>query len=125
VTATANLIGNLITDHANCSSTWVDNNLKKVTGVKFDGTRELHDTLVDTMPSALEAAKIPHRGGVNGRPSFCADVVSGLVSSGANLLMIKTRKDFKASFLTSSSTARRFGRWERKERVACMARSRL
>ena len=49
VTAIANLVGNLITNHANCSSTWVDrfgNNLKKVTGVKNDGTRELHDSLV-------------------------------------------------------------------------------
>jgi hypothetical protein len=55
-------------------------NLKKVTGVKNDGTRELHGTLVDTMSSALGAAKIPHKGRVNGKPSSCADVVSDLLS---------------------------------------------
>jgi hypothetical protein len=83
VTAIANLVGNPITNHANCSPTWVDkfgNNLKKVTGVKNDGTRELHDTLVDTMSSTLGAAKIPHKGGVNGRPSSCANVFSDLLS---------------------------------------------
>jgi hypothetical protein len=46
--------------------TWVGkfgNNLKKVTGVKNDGTRELHDTLVDTISLTLgaRAAKIPHK----------------------------------------------------------------
>jgi hypothetical protein len=47
VTATANLVGNPITQYADCSSIWVgkcSNNLKKVTGVKNDGARELHDT---------------------------------------------------------------------------------
>jgi hypothetical protein len=77
LTAIANLVGNPITNHANCSPTWVDkfgNNLKKVTGVKNEGTRELHDTLVNTMPSTLGAAKIPHKSGVDGRPSSCANV---------------------------------------------------
>jgi hypothetical protein len=55
-------------------------NFKKVTGVKNDGTRELHHTLADTMSSALGAAQIPHKGLVNGRPSSCADAFSDLVS---------------------------------------------
>jgi hypothetical protein len=60
VTATANLIGNFITNHANCPSIWVGK-FGKVTGVKNDGMRKLHNTLVGTMPSTLGAAKIPHR----------------------------------------------------------------
>ena len=52
-----------------------------MTGVKNDGTRELHDTLVDTMSSTLGAANIPHKGGVNGKPLPCAGVFSGLLSS--------------------------------------------
>jgi hypothetical protein len=39
--AIANLVGNPITNHANCPTTWVGklgNSLKKVTGVKNDGT---------------------------------------------------------------------------------------
>ena len=85
VTATANLVGNPIINHANCSSTWVGkfgSNIKKVAGVKNERTRELHDTLVCTMPSALGAAKIPHKhkGGVSGRLSSCADVASDLLS---------------------------------------------
>jgi hypothetical protein len=55
-------------------------NLKQVTGAKSDGARELHDTPAETMSSALGAAKILHKGGVNGRPSFCADVFSDLLS---------------------------------------------
>jgi hypothetical protein len=83
VSATAHLVGNPITNHANCSPSWVDkfgNSLKKVTGVRDDGTRKLHDTLVDTMSATLGTARIPHKGGVNGKPSSCANVISDLLS---------------------------------------------
>ena len=56
------------------------NNLKKVTGVKYDRMRELHDTLVGTMSSALGATKFPHKGGVNGRPSSCEGAFSDFLS---------------------------------------------
>jgi hypothetical protein len=81
-------------------------NIKKVNGVKNDGAQELHDTLAGTMPSALGAAKVPHKSGVNGRPSTCADVVFDLISWEQRaddkdqrklVLVIKTREDFKAS----------------------------
>ena len=83
VRAIANLVGRSITNHANCSPTWVDpygNNLKKVIGVKNDGVRALHDTIVDTMSTTLELAKIQHKGGVRGNPSSCSDVFSDLLS---------------------------------------------
>jgi hypothetical protein len=51
-----------------------------VTGVKNDGTRELHGTLAGTILLALEATKIPHKGGVNERLSPCADAISSLLS---------------------------------------------
>ena len=38
--------------------------LRTVTGVKYDGTRQLHDLLVNLLPKWLRRAKITHMGGV-------------------------------------------------------------
>ena len=83
VTALAPLVGNPITNNANSPPARVDrygNNLKKVTGVKHDGVRALHDSLVDVMSTTLERARISHKGGVRGHPNSCSDIFSDLLS---------------------------------------------
>ena len=40
--------------------------LKTVTDVKYDGTRQLHDLLVNLLSKWLRRAKIPHMGGIGG-----------------------------------------------------------
>ena len=40
-------------------------------GVKYDGTRQLHDFLVDLLSKWLRRAKIPHMGGVGGFKRTC------------------------------------------------------
>ena len=45
--------------------------LKIMTGVKHDGTRELHHLLVNLLSKWLPRAKIPHMGGVGGSKRNC------------------------------------------------------
>jgi hypothetical protein len=87
-----------------------------VTGVKNDGARELHGTLVDTMSSTLGAAKIPHKGRVNGRPSSCADAFSDLLCWNQQPADDKDQRRLQGIIPDLIV---------RKGRVVCMAQSRL
>ena len=65
------------------SSTWpvptVDpsgHNLKKFQGAKQDGTRQNHDSFLDTLSRWLARAKIPHMGGKFGNPRTCKGLFS-------------------------------------------------
>ena len=46
-------------------------NLKKLQGAKQDGTRQNHDSFLDTLSRWLARAKIPHMGGKCGNPRTC------------------------------------------------------
>ena len=53
-----------------------------MTGVKFEGIRQLHDLLANLLSKWLRLAKIPHMGGVGGFKSTC----KGLFTEFANEL---------------------------------------
>lgn len=52
--------------------------LKKAQGAKHDGTRQNHDSLVNTISRGLASAKIKHKGGRNGNPRTCKNIFSGI-----------------------------------------------
>ena len=65
MTALAPIVGNPITNHANCPPLGEDqsgNHLKNVAGLNHDGVRAPHDSLVDV---------ISHKGEVRGTPDSC------------------------------------------------------
>ena len=45
-----------------------------MTGVKYDGTRQLHDLLVNLLSKWLRLTKIPHMGGVGGYKRTCKGI---------------------------------------------------
>ena len=51
-------------------------NLKKLQGAKQDGTRQNHDSFLDTLSRWLARAKIPHMGGKCGNPRTCKGLFS-------------------------------------------------
>ena len=51
-------------------------NLKKVTGAKYDGTRQNHNAFQDRISESLAQAKIPHMGGKCGNPRTCKGIFS-------------------------------------------------
>ena len=53
-----------------------------MTGVKYDGTRQLHDLLVDLLLKWLRRAKIPHMRGFGSFERTC----NGLITEFANQL---------------------------------------
>ena len=56
--------------------------MKTVTGVKYGGTRQLHDLLVNLLSKWLHRENIPHMGGVGGFKRTC----KGLFTEFANQL---------------------------------------
>ena len=45
--------------------------LKTVTGVKYDGIRQLHDSIDNLLSRWLKRAHVPHKGGAWGNPQTC------------------------------------------------------
>ena len=50
------------------------NNLKKLKGATGGGTSQLHNSLVNHLSYWLQRAKIPHKGGAQGKPKTCKDL---------------------------------------------------
>ena len=75
----------ITTNNANCVTARVDaygHSLITVTGVKYDGIRQLHGLLVNLLSKWLRRAKIPHMGGAGGFKRTC----KGLFTDFANQL---------------------------------------
>ena len=65
-----------ITNHAKNTPLRVDvygQSLKTVTGAKYDGIRQLHDSIVSLLSRWLKRAHVPHKGGAWGNPQTCKD----------------------------------------------------
>ena len=54
--------------------------LKTGAGVKYDGTRQLHDLPVDLYSKWLRRAKIPNTGGAGGFKRTCMELLTGFVN---------------------------------------------
>ena len=76
--ALKSLIGNPIASTAQATYTVDPNgyNLKKAQGLKNDGTRQNHDSFVNTLSSWLARARKSHMGGSNGKPRTCKGLFS-------------------------------------------------
>jgi hypothetical protein len=73
------IAGRPITNHAKNPSLRVDvygHFLKTVTGAKYDGIRQLHDSIVNLLSRWLKRARVPHKGGAWGNPQTCKDTFS-------------------------------------------------
>ena len=69
----------LITNHAKNTPLRVDVYgyfLKTVTGAKYDGIRQLHDSIVNLLSRWLKRAHVPHKGGAWGNPQTCKGTFS-------------------------------------------------
>ena len=65
------IAGRPITNHAKNPSLRVDvygHFLKTVTGAKYGGIRQLHDSIVNLLSRWLKRARVPHKGGAWGNP---------------------------------------------------------
>ena len=51
-----------------------------MTGVKYNGTRQLHDLLVNILSKWLRRAKIQHMGGVGGFKRTCKGLFTGFAN---------------------------------------------
>ena len=63
-----------ITNHANNTPLRDDvygHFLKTATGAKYDGIRQLHDSIVNLLSKWLKRAYVPHKGGAWGNPQTC------------------------------------------------------
>ena len=47
-----------------------------MTGAKYDGIRQLHDSIVNLLSRWLKRARVPHKGGAWGNPQTCKDTFS-------------------------------------------------
>jgi len=74
------------------------NNLKKLIGATGGGTLKNHNSFVDTLSFWLAKSKVPHRGGINGKPRSCKDIF--LVEPGQPCTR-EMRELFNASSLIS------------------------
>ena len=77
------VLGRPITNNSSCPTARVDAygySLKTVTGVKYDGARQLHDLLANQLSKWLRRAKIPHMGGAGVFKRIC----KGLFTEFAN-----------------------------------------
>ena len=73
------IAGRPITNHAKNTPLRVDvygHFLKTVTGAKYDGFRQLHDSIVNLLSRWLKRAHVPHKGGAWGNPQTCKDTFS-------------------------------------------------
>ena len=57
------------------------NNVKSATRVTGDGHRTIHGNMVNEMSRTLKQSRVPHRGGIDGKPRNCKDVFSEHVGS--------------------------------------------
>ena len=68
------IAGRPITNHAKNTPLLVDVHgyfIKTATGVKYDGIRRLHDSIVNLLSRWLKRAHVPHKGGAWGKPRIC------------------------------------------------------
>ena len=73
------IAGRPITNHTRNTPLRVDvygYSLKTVTSAKYDGIRQLHDSIVNLLSRWLKRAHVPHKGGAWGNPQTCKGTFS-------------------------------------------------